>query len=87
MFNLVFSDSRLYFMVKNTTVVAFILYLLGNSFRFGDYLIELLFKPIEKELFPCKKKQYYRSKEDLIMKKFDHGLCEIKESDANSQMN
>jgi hypothetical protein len=87
MFNLVFSDSRLYFMVKNTTVVAFILYLLGNSFRFGDYLIELLFKPIEKELFPCKKKQYYRSKEDLIMKKLDHGLCEIKESDANSQMN
>lgn len=74
-------------MVKNTAVMAFLLYLFGNSFKLGDYLIELLFKPIQKELFPCKKKEFYRSKEELLAKKLNQGSCDIKESDTNSHMN
>jgi hypothetical protein len=65
---LVFNDKKVYFTVKNISAVSALLILLGNCLNFGDYLIELLFKPIEKELFSCKKKEHYTTIDELKTK-------------------
>ena len=64
----VFNDKKVYFMIRNTLGTALLLFLIGNYLKFGDYLVELLFWPIEKELFSCKKKQFYLREEDYRAK-------------------
>ena len=64
---LVLNDKKVYFMIRNTFATSLLLILIGNCFNFGDFIVELLFRQIEKELFPCKNKEFYKRTEEVLV--------------------
>jgi hypothetical protein len=58
--------------LKELSFVGIILVVFGNVFNFGNYLLNLIYKPIEKQYFPAQlKNKFYKA---IVIKRRAHSF-------------